>query len=194
MILPILIKGKQPEAVAGNGLLSYAVVVNGEKKTVFYVRGNNSFRGAWWCEGGVATGWVTVTLGRGYVNGLEPVIAGKGGPKNISSPSAQLLAQWKPDGEGRMWVCVKVKVEEDTGKMKPVAQTNLQPEDLTVVVQDSPLSKDSTGLYGVVPVAMLKGDESIAEVFQLAYFDYQHSTARKPVGTGNGYRHYFHVA
>ena len=139
------------------------------------------FSGAW----KVSAGTKSVKVARGFVNALEPMV------KNTLLSDAEIPYKTSDFKDGRLWVGIKVSIDPATGKMKNSTQGTITEKDLTVVVQSSPLSGDSTGTIGFHPVAMLMEKPTIRAV-QIAYFDYQHSTAKKPEGAG--YRHFFHVA
>ena len=143
----------------------------------------NGFSGAW----KVSAGTKSVKVARGFVNALEPMI----GDALLSE--AEIPYKATDFKDGRLWVGIKVTVDPATGKMKNSTQTTLTEKDLTVVVQNTPLSGDATGTTGFHPLALLLEKPTVRAV-QIAYFDYQHSTAKKPEGTGKGYRHFFHVA
>jgi len=134
------------------------------------------FTGAW----AVTAGTNSLKVARGFVNAVEPLVGGF----KISDSNAEI--PFKDFVDGRLWVGIKVKVDPETGRMKEKDATE---RDITVVVQGSPKSTDA--LIGFHPIALLT-QKPVLRVHQIAFFDYQHSTARKP--TGKGFRHFFHVA
>ena len=138
----------------------------------------NGFSGAWSVS--ASDGFVTVS--QGFVNAAEPMVG------KLALSDAQTKIPFKPTGfkDGRRWVGIKVTVDAATGKMK---EKDITEKDLTVVVQDSPTAKDTTGLVGFHPVAVIL-EKPVVSTRQIAFFDYQHSTAKAK----NGFRHFFHIA
>ena len=151
--------------------------------TIINARSALGFSGAW----KVSAGTNSVKVARGFVNALEPMV------KDKLLSAAEIPYKPADFKDGRLWVGIKVTVDPDTGKMKHSTQDTLTEKDLTVVVQGSPLSGDATGTVGFHPVAMLLEKPALRAV-QIAYFDYQHATSKKPAGTGKGYRHFFFPA
>jgi hypothetical protein len=129
-----------------------------------------AFRVSWGAE--------QVTVGLGTVNGIEPMI----GKLRISEPGA-FVKPPKLDPEKPAWVALAVTVDSESGRI-PQEPTS---KDLTIEVLDRWPQVSEDWLTGYHPIAMrYKG-----RVHQIAYFDYQHSTAQ---GAGRGLRHFFHPA
>lgn len=136
------------------------------------------FSGAW----SVSAGTNSLKVARGFVNAVEPLV----GNKKLSA--AEIKFRESDFVDGRLWVGIKVRVDPETGKMREKDATE---NDLTVVVQGSPKSGDHSGLIGFHPIALLT-QKPVLTIHQIAFFDYQHSTAKAP--KGSGFRHFFHVA
>lgn len=193
IFLPLPLKRRPGKIMAGSGLLSRSVT-DGYKNesTVLYTATRKTFAGAWWCECNVTGKSLSFTVGRGFVNGIEPLDSND----TLISESNGFTAEWKPNEQNQMWVCVKVKVDEKTGKM--LAATKKEDEkvthdELTCVARSSPGPQllSEKNLFGYAPLAMLKmTDAGILKVFQIAYFDYRHSTSSRE----EAWRHFFHVA
>ncbi|NBQ47135.1 MAG: hypothetical protein EBU33_01570, partial [Sphingobacteriia bacterium] len=134
---------------------------------------------------------------RGTVNGYEPIlngspISGVGADGKMRSGGPPCLSDdAKFDKYGRCYVCIKIKVDPKTGKMKlPPTE-----DDLTVKITDKPRLGESDK-YWLHPIAIFTKDGRMGQV---AYFDYLHYTSRHPANllegpTGDFKFHYFCVA
>jgi hypothetical protein len=126
-----------------------------------------------------------VTVGRGTVNGYEPIVKGK----RISGMAAdgRIMQGGQPQVEGtlefdeflRCYVCIKIKVDLATGKMiTPPGEP-----DLTIVISKGTRLGHSYGReYWLHPIATYSKSGVLAQV---AYFDYMHYTSN------NARYHYF---
>ena len=115
-----------------------------------------------------------VTVGRGTVNGFEPIVNGV----PISS-QPQIEGALEFDEFYRCYVCIKIKVNRETGKMA----TPPGEEDLTVVISKGTRLGHSYGnSYWLHPIATFSKMGGLAQV---AYFDYMHYPSN------NGRYHYF---
>lgn len=138
------------------------------------------FRGAFWAT----FGGEGITIGRGFVNSVEPLISGK----KISDPEAVLKFDEKWDADGRAYVSIAVKVTSEAGRIDPKDK-----EAITVELRTERKSSSDDGLIGYHDIAVLIRDPTV-KLFQIAYFSLQHSTAKKDVGQGKGFRHFFSPA
>jgi hypothetical protein len=151
--------------------------------------------GAFKVHGGIINGVATATVGYGTVNGFEPRVSGK----RISGLNSEGRMDEIPvitgselyDEYGRLYVCIRVKIDFETGKMV------LPPNDdtLTVVIsRHTRLAAEiNEGLdekvYWNHPIAVF-GDAG--HFGQIAYFNLMHYTSRKSVG--RVWHHYFSPA
>jgi hypothetical protein len=126
-----------------------------------------------------------VTVGRGTVNGFEPIVRGQ--PISGTGSDGRLVQGGQPQVEGalefdefyRCYVCIKIKIDRETGKMPtPPAE-----DDLTIVVsKGTRLGHDYGNEYWLHPIATYSKSGVLGQV---AYFDYMHYTSNK------GRYHYF---
>lgn len=162
-----------------------------------------NFPHAFRVRGGFVQGQLVVTVDHGTVNGYEPRVGGRrisgmdasgkmsvGGPPVISGPM-------KFDVYGRLYVCLRVKVNEETGKMDaPTSEDNL-----TVVISRSLRygSEDNAGLarpvYWNHPLATFTDSKAMGQV---VHFNLLHFTAQpaNPMGgpVARPWHHYFCAA
>jgi hypothetical protein len=147
--------------------------------------------GAFSVYAGVSSGGVTATVGHGTVNGFEPTVSGE---KISKGPI--ILGPKSFDEYGRLYVCVRVKIDVTTGKMI------VPPGDdgLTIVI--SPYtrlaSEANAGLessekaYWNHPIATLSDTGFLSQV---AHFNLMHYTSKRGVVGGPGiWYHYFYAA
>ena len=128
---------------------------------------------------------LVVTVGRGTVNGFEPIVSGK--PISGTGADGRLMQGGQPQISGdlefdefyRCYVCIKIKIDRATGKMAtPPAE-----DDLTIVVSKGTRLGHSYGnSYWLHPIATFS---KLGVLAQVAYFDYMHYTSN------NGRFHYF---
>jgi hypothetical protein len=148
-----------------------------------------SFSGAWQVKGGIVSDEVRVTVGRGYVNGWEPIVSGvpisgvgRDG-KFVGQPVVKGPAEF--DAYGRLYISVRVRVPVWKGVASEApagfedGKMTIPPkeDDLTVVVtkiRDSRQQPIEEGLW-YQPLAVLTHDGRLG---QIAYFDYQHLTSK----------------
>jgi hypothetical protein len=126
-----------------------------------------------------------VTVGRGTVNGYEPIVSGR--PISGTGADGRLLQGGQPEISGalefdkyyRCYVCIKIKVDRATGKMaSPPAE-----DDLTIVISKGTRLGHSYGNeYWLHPIATFSKFGVLAQV---AYFDFMHYTSNE------GRYHYF---
>jgi len=151
--------------------------------------------GAFQVQGAIIKGVPTVTVGYGTVNGFEPRV----GSKKISGFNSEGRMTEVPvitgieeyDEYGRLYVCVRVKIDHNTGKMVlPVSD-----DSLTIVISRNLrlAAEANEGLdhrvYWNHPIAVF-GDAG--HFGQIAYFNLMHYTSRKSVG--RVWHHYFSPA
>lgn len=139
-----------------------------------------AFRGAFW----TTFGGDGVTIARGLVNSVEPLISGK----KISDPEAVLKFDDDWDDEGRAYVSLAVKVTSEAGRIDPKDK-----EAITVEIRTERKLTSDDGLTGYHDIAVIVRDPTV-KLFQIAYFSLQHSTVKKDTGQGKGYRHFFSPA
>jgi hypothetical protein len=118
-----------------------------------------------------------VTVGRGTVNGFEPIVKGK--PISGTAADGRLMQGGQPQIEGalefdefyRCYVCIKIKINRETGKMAtPPAE-----DDLTIVISKGTRLGHSYGNeYWLHPLATFS---RLGVLAQVAYFDYMHYTS-----------------
>lgn len=120
-----------------------------------------------------------VTVGRGTVNGYEPIVQGK--PISGTGVDGRMMQGGPPQIEGtlefdefyRCYVCIKIKVDLSTGKMV----TPPGEQDLTIVISKGTRLGHSYGReYWLHPIATYSKSGVLAQV---AYFDYMHYTSNK---------------
>ncbi len=126
-----------------------------------------------------------VTVGRGTVNGYEPIVNGR--PISGTGADGRTLQGGQPQIEGnlefdkfrRCYVCIKIRVDLATGKMiTPPGE-----EDLTIVISKGTRQAHSYGNeYWLHPIATYSKSGVLGQV---AYFDYMHFTGNE------GRFHYF---
>jgi hypothetical protein len=193
MIIPLLIPVASAHVHAGANLYM-RVVGRGRRRraTVYGSAGGSIFRGAFsLSDASVDQGSLKGGMTKGYVNGLEPV-----------GPDGAVISQTTLDMQlpaGESWLCLKVQIDTETGRMTAKTQEDVSPENLSVSLYDSAKGGDMGGNaeFGYAPLAMIDTTRGIPSIYQIAYFSYRHSTARlrDQFGTrGTGFRHYFHVA
>lgn len=126
-----------------------------------------------------------VTVGRGTVNGYEPVVNGK--PISGTGGDGRLMQGGQPQVEGplefdefyRCYVCIKIRIDRETGKMV----TPPSEDDLTIVISKGARLGHSYGnSCWLHPIATFS---KLGVLAQVAYFDYMHYTSN------NGRYHYF---
>jgi hypothetical protein len=165
-----------------------------------------NFPHAFRVRGGFIQGRLVVTVDHGTVNGYEPRVGGRrisgmdeagkmspGGPPVISGPM-------EFDAYGRVYVCLRLKVDAETGKMN----TPPSEEDLTVVVSKSlRLGANENNdladpVYWNHPIAVYSDTKAFG---QIAYFNCLHFTGRlgasqNALGGSDGglWYHYFCAA
>ena len=135
---------------------------------------------------------LVVTVGRGTVNGYEPIVSGK--PISGTGADGRLMQGGQPEISGplefdkyhRCYVCIKIRVDFITlengdviGKM-PIPPSE---QDLTIVISKGTRQGHSYGNeYWLHPIATFS---KLGVLAQVAHFDYMHYT-------GNvGRFHYF---
>jgi hypothetical protein len=152
----------------------------------------------------VAWGATFVTVGWGTVNEVEPVVGGKpiSGDLAAKDPQPPRIPIDKNsfDKSGRAWLCLKVAVDEKTGKMVGAGSGGSDGKDAPTIeilseARGQRVSGEQAGdggRYGwhVLAVVMKTG-----VVHQVTYFPLQHA-AIKPVidGIGNrskAWQHFF---
>lgn len=158
-----------------------------------------TFPHAWHVVGGLVGKRVAVTVGQGFVNGYEPIV--KGRPISGMLSTGRMSPEGPPvvtgdanfDSHGRIYICVRVKVDPATGRMAVTPGE----DDLTIVIE--PATRLGTGanagrlfsdaVYWSQPLAVLSDTGHLAQV---AHFHYQHYTARRsPGGLGARWYHFF---
>lgn len=141
------------------------------------------FPSAFKVDGGFTTSGIAVTVGHGTVNGYEPHVNGQrisgmdnsgkmgsGGPPVING---QLIF----DAYGRTYVCIRVKIDSLTGKMKKPPTE----EDLTIEISHRirAACAKNEGLpfpvYWNHPIATFSDTKTFGQV---AYFNLQHFTGK----------------
>lgn len=145
------------------------------------------FRGAFWAS----SAGDRVSFSQGFVNGEEPLL----GEKKVSEAGAYLEVRMADVQPGKpKWLCLRVRVDAETGRMK--SGKGITENDLSIEARSTHASSSADGLTGYHPVAVLIRDpeSNAVRLRQIGYFSYQHSTARKPEGSGRGFSHYFHAA
>jgi hypothetical protein len=165
-----------------------------------------NFPHAFRVRGGVIGGDLVVTVDHGTVNGYEPLVKGQrisgldtGGKMSTSGPPV-ISGPAEYDAYGRVYVCLRVKIDPESGKMK----TPPSEEDLTVVVSKNLRlgGMENAGLatpvYWNHPIAVFSDTRAFG---QIAYFNYLHFTGRmgasqSSLGGSEGglWYHYFCVA
>jgi hypothetical protein len=128
-----------------------------------------------------------VTVAKGLVNAEEPFVKAK----RVSESGVSIPVQTKDLDKGPLWVCLRVTVDAESGRMR--AGKEMTEKDVSVVVRNS-VKPEPDGLTAYHPLAILWKEKGSTRLRQIAYFDYQHATAPPPGGVGKGFRHYFHVA
>lgn len=194
-LIPIPVEG-QVHAQGGNGVFSRQVVDSqGRKSTAFYTLPRPPYSGAWFMRGGVATDvssqkkTINLTVDRGYVNALEPIVKSQDvtGPISGDWPKIPIPTISAPavfDTEGRAWVGILLTIDFKTGRMKNNTQAKITPDDLTIAIKDKPYISSGDGTTHFHPIGCILKDES---PIQIAFFDYQWSCVLQ-----HGiWRHYF---
>lgn len=129
------------------------------------------FTGAWDVSGSVTDGKVNVTVGRGTVNGFEPIVSGVPIGGN-GQPPPSIIGTAEYDKNDRCYICIKIKVDKKTGKMKvPPGE-----EDLTIKISKHTKLGESSD-YWLHPIALITKSGALG---QIAYFDYLHFTSVSP--------------
>jgi hypothetical protein len=184
--IPLIIK-KEQEITAGKGVYSATTHSGSNRKTVFYADPQRPFRGAWYMTGGLIgmsnRQEIKVWLDRGYVNALMPVIDGTPIAPIDGSPPPAIVGKAEFDAEGRAWVGIRVGIDPSTGKMKNRTQASLTDDDLTIVIQNSPIISSQQGEFHFHPIACVPKEGS---PFQISYFDYQWGVSKQ----GSVWRHF----
>ena len=137
---------------------------------------------------------IIVTVGRGTVNGYEPIVSGfpisgigaDGNMRDGGPPS--IRGKFELDVYGRCYVCIKLKINPKTGKM------NVPPteSDLTIKISKHTELGESEE-YWWHPIAVFSRGGVLAQV---AYFDFIHYASKRPKdplngATGDFVYHYF---
>jgi hypothetical protein len=192
MIVPIFLRPSAPVVYAGANLYSRSIGRGRRRRTTIYSsQSSASFQGAFHLvDAAVGQQTLTAAMTAGYVNGVEPV--GSDG-KVISQTNLELQIP-----APRAWLCLKVRVDEATGRMIAGTQEGASSEDLGIDIYDSPRGGGSEGgLVGYAPLVLIDTEAPIARIYQIAYFSYRHSTSKRLDAMGPrglGWRHFFHVA
>ena len=151
--------------------------------------------------GGFTTSGISVTVGHGTVNGYEPRvngqrISGMGDDGKISSAGPPVITGAMTfDVYGRTYVCIRVKIDPKTGKMKkPPTEDDLTIE-ISHKVRTACLKNQGLPepIYWNHPIATFTD----MKVFgQVAHFNLQHFTSKSQrFGSEIGvWFHYFSAA
>jgi len=133
-----------------------------------------------------------VKVGKGYVNGLEPLMGKIPITGSDKDPQPSLtLKEDKFDETGRSWICIIGRVDPKTGKIiEPVKGKGKL--ELWIEQRDSRTDEDDT--LAIKPIAMLKRPAKektgLGTLHQIALFDYQH----RSVFQNKKWRHFFFPA
>lgn len=168
--------------------------------------GMRNFPHAFRVRGGFIQGQLVVTVEHGTVNGYEPRVGGRrisgmdaagkmdsAGPPVISGPM-------EFDSYGRIYVCLRAKVDSKTGKMK-VPPTE---DDLTVVVAKNLRlgARENADLEDPVywnhPIAVFSDTKAFGQIahFNLLHFTGRMGASQNSLGNSEGglWYHYFCAA
>jgi hypothetical protein len=149
----------------------------------------NSFVGAFKVSGGIYrngdTREISVTVGKGTVNGYEPIVRGRaisgtGSDGRLHRDGPPVITGRAEFRDRRCFVCIKVKVDMRTGKMPlPPGEENL-----TVVISKN-IKNGESPEYWLHPIALFtepyttsEGVEVSSELHQIAYFNLMHYVSR----------------
>lgn len=155
-------------------------------------RKKKAFSGAWELVGEVAgAGELRVRVGRGYVNALQPVIAGVpvSGEMSDGSPADGGQPVLSKKGvSGLVYVCLKITPNKD-GLIASSGKGLAEEACLTVEIVDG-FNAKSQGASWYQPLGVFCQDGFLA---QLAYFDYFYQ-AYKKTPTDKNWSHRLAVA
>ncbi len=138
------------------------------------------FKGSWY----VSLGSNTVTVRRGFVDGLEPVIDGKpisgkdakGNDLKDGQPALKLDASLYE--QGKSWIAIRGECDPETGK---ILTPKDQPPKLAIV-QTKILTSADDKIF-LHPIAMLRrpadAKTGFGNLSQIAYFDYAHWVSKQ---------------
>lgn len=156
-------------------------------------RNLSSFRGAF----RISFEGEKIKVGRGFVNGLEPLIEKIPitGTDKLPPPSLALKED-KFDETGRSWICIIGKVDPKSGRIvEPKKGTDGKTSGkLELWIEQRDNRTDPDDLLAIKPIAMLKRPakekKGFGTLHQIALFDYQHRSAFQ----NKRWRHFFHPA
>lgn len=132
------------------------------------------------------------TIGRGFVNGYEPLIDGIkiSGEKGIQPPLILSDTEDLYDSSGRSFIAIEGEIDPDKGSL--IVPKNGEGDLKLRIVQVREIKV--TGLLGFKEIAVLRRPASqkkgLGELTQIAMFSYQHRTARR----GDSWEHFFDPA
>lgn len=181
LVLPALKKliayCRELRILPGRGILLTrtlrGVVVNARRAVV-------GFTGSW----NVAMSNDQIKVGRGFVDGLQPVIDGKpisgiddkGNDIKDGQPSLKLDANLYE--QGKSWIAIRGECNPETGK---ILTPKDQPPKLTVI-QTKILTSEEDTIF-LHPIAMLRrpaeAKAGFGNLYQIAFFDYSHWVSKQ---------------
>lgn len=182
-----------PKVVAGLGARTKQI---GQQVVVSAREQRHPWAPSWNIELTTAGGRSAVYVGRGLVNGLEPVVgelpisgkesATKAGVE-FRRPPIELPLQW--DAEGRLWLCLQVTVDARGIIVDKAQVTVVATAALSGLAGDAALTPGaSQGLVGWHPLAVVRNG---VELHSICHFDLNHRAVQDSRGR---WRHFFWAA
>jgi hypothetical protein len=190
MIIPLFLQAPAATVHAGNGLYLRTIGRGRRRRSTLYGRNTAAFfAGAFYFDGTVTDGVIEGSMTKGYVNGLEPAFKG--------NPISSGMIKGQVQGD-KTWICLKVRIDEGTGRMVATKQEEVADDNLGLEFCDNPRGgQGEATLVGYAPLVVVDTTDGLPTIHQIAYFSYRHSAGKRG-GPGPaawpGWRHFFHVA
>ena len=128
-----------------------------------------AFRGSFYVDGSIGTTSSNVTIDRGYVNGLEPVL-GTGNILISGDPNTQIQPALSDTTDSDIaWICLQIAVDPKTGVMVAQNQASVTTANLTISLEETVDNADPSVYHH--PIAVYKSGMGIT---QISYFDFLH--------------------
>jgi hypothetical protein len=183
-----------PKVVAGLGARTTTV---GSHVLVGAVPSRQPWAPSWNIALTTAQGQTAVYVGRGLVNGVEPVvdglpISGKENPtkQGVEFRRPSIVMPVTGDAEGRAWLCLQVEVNEQGIIADPKKVTVVATGELPGLAGDAVVTTPgvAVGLTGWHPLAVLRNG---VELHSICHFDLNHRAVKDSRGR---WRHFFWAA